>query len=239
MKAVDRAARNGAKKIGFFFHFGHFDASCGERLLGFRHQHFGHEQRAWGSHDHSGEKMLGFYAEGDVGGHDAAGNVGHAAGHHYHEFGFCELIQKGTDGEGGLGLAHEDAGGDVERFRAAGAHDAGHEPGGDANDQLHDAEVIKERKKSGDENNCGQHLKGKKKVFRGSSETGSGSRGQAELAEDKLRAVKGVAKEQINVIARLFKKVTSNGETQHKHGEGELQSETPEHGFELDGPAIG
>ena len=155
-------------------------------------------------------KMLGFDAEGDVGGHDAAGNVGHAAGHHDHQLGFCELIQKRADGEGGFGLAHEDAGGDVERFRAAGAHDAGHDPGGSANDELHDADVIEKRKKSGDENDRGQDLESKNEVLRRSGETGIGSRGQAELAKDKLRAVKSVAEKQIDVVSGLFKKIAAN-----------------------------
>ena len=56
MKAVHGAARNGAEKIGFFFHFGHFDAAGRERLLGFRHEHFGHEQGARRGHDDGGEQ---------------------------------------------------------------------------------------------------------------------------------------------------------------------------------------
>src|ERR1700722_202111 len=239
MKAVDSAARNGAEEIGFFIHFGHFDAARGERLFGFRHEHFSHEQRARGGHDDRGKKMLGFDAEGDVGSHDAAGDVSHAAGHHDHQLRSCELVQKRTDGERGFGLAHEDAGRYVERFRAAGAHDASHDPSGDANDELHDADVIEERKKSGDENNCGQNLEGEKKVFWRSGETRSGSGGQAEFAQDKLRTVKRVAEEQIDVVARLFKKVAADGEAQYENGKGELQAKAPEHSFELDGFAIG
>ena len=63
------------------------------------------------------------------------------------------------------------------------AHERGvTKPGGDSNDELHDTDVIEQRKKSSDENNRGQNLEGKKKVFWGSGETGSGSRGQAEFA---------------------------------------------------------
>src|SRR6266436_5178 len=219
MKAVDSTARNGAEEIGFFFHFGHFDAARGERLFGFRHEHFCHKQRTWGSHDNRGEKMLGFDAEGDVGGHDAAGDMGHAASHDDHQLGFCELVQKGTDSERGFGLAHENTCGDVERFRAAGAHDASHDPSGDPNDKLHDPYVIEEREKSGDENNRRQHLKCKNKMLGGSGKTGSRSGRQAELAKDKLGAVKSVAEEQIDVVAGLFKKVAADGETQNKDGE--------------------
>ena len=92
MKAVDRAARDGAEKIGVLLHFGHFNAAGSERLLGFGHEHFGHEQSARRGHDDGGEKMLGFDAKGNVGGHDAAGDMSHAARHDDHELGFCELI---------------------------------------------------------------------------------------------------------------------------------------------------
>src|SRR5271165_2087430 len=155
VKSVDCTARNGAEKIGFFFHFGHFHAASGKRLLSLGNEHLGHKQRAGGGHDDGGEKMLGFDTERDVGRHDAAGDVGHAAGHYHHQLGLCELIQERADGERSFGLPHEDAGGNVERFSAAGSHHAGHNPGGDANDNLHDADVVEQREKSGDENNCG------------------------------------------------------------------------------------
>src|SRR5579859_530060 len=183
--------------------------------------------------------MLGFDPEGDVRGHDAAGDVGHAAGHHDHQFGFRKLIQKRPDGEGSFRLAHEDAGGHVEGLRAAGAHDARHDPGGSANDELHDADVIEQREKSGDENNRGENLESKNEVFRRSGETGRSRGGQAELAKDKLRAVKGVAEEQIDVVSGLFKKIAARGEAQNKNGERKLQAETPKHSFEFDGLAIG
>ena len=56
MQAVDRAAGDGAENIGFFFHGRHFDAAGGERLLGFRDEHFGHEQSAGRGHDDGGEQ---------------------------------------------------------------------------------------------------------------------------------------------------------------------------------------
>src|SRR5438034_11282658 len=46
----------------------------------------------------------------------------------HHEFGLGELGKKGANGEWGFGLAHEDAGGNVKGFRAAGTHHASHDP---------------------------------------------------------------------------------------------------------------
>ena len=97
------------------------------------------------------------------------------------------LVQKRADGERSFRLAHEDAGGDVERFRAAGAHDVRHDPGDGANDELHDADVIEKREKRGDEDDRGQHLERKNKMLRRSSESWTCSRGQTQLAKHKLR----------------------------------------------------
>jgi len=96
-------------------------------------------------------------------------NMGHAAGHYAHEFGLGELGKKRADGERGFGLAHEDAGGDVERFCPAGAHDAGHQPRGGADDQLHDADVVEHGEKRGDEDDRWKHLEGERKTERESS----------------------------------------------------------------------
>ncbi len=63
-------------------------------------------------------------------------------------------------------LAHEDAGGDVQRFRAACAHQSRHHARGHLDDELHDAEVIEHREKRGDENNRRQHLKREEKSHR-------------------------------------------------------------------------
>src|ERR1700687_4977265 len=148
-------------------------------MVGFGDQHFGHEQSAWGGHDHGGEKMLGVRAaDADVGGHHAAGNVGHAAGHHGHQLGLGEFRQKRADGERRFGLAHEDAGGHVERLRAAGAHDGSHHPGGGTNDELHHAQVIEHGKKGGDEDDGGKHLEGEDQAEAGV--------GFTDFAEDKL-----------------------------------------------------
>ena len=67
-----------------------------------------------------------------------------------------ERVRSGRNGRmvtGASVCAHENAGRDVERFRSAGAHHPGHDPGGKLNDELHDPEVIKKhREKRADEN---------------------------------------------------------------------------------------
>ena len=60
MQAVDRAARNRAEEISSLC----LDRrplctrARGERLLGFRHEHLRHQQRARRGHDHGGQQML-------------------------------------------------------------------------------------------------------------------------------------------------------------------------------------
>ena len=63
------------------------------------------------------------------------------------------------NGKRRFSLAHEDGCRDVQRFRAAHAHQAVHDPGHALDDDLHHAKVIQQRKKSGDKNNGRQHLK--------------------------------------------------------------------------------
>jgi hypothetical protein len=83
----------------------------------------------------------------------------HPAGHHGHEFRARQIGQKRPDGYRRFRLSHENTGRDVERFRAAGAHHPGHNPGGDPNDELHDSEVIEHSEKRADENDGRQYLK--------------------------------------------------------------------------------
>ena len=64
------------------------------------------------------------------------------------------------DGERRFGLAHEDAGRHVERFGAARAHHLLHHDGHAAHHPLHDAQVVENGEKRGDEDDDGQHLEG-------------------------------------------------------------------------------
>ena len=230
MQAVHRASRNGAEKIRFLFHFWHFHAARGERLLGFRHKHFRHQQSARRGHDHRGQKMLRFDAEGDVRGHDAARDVRHAAGHDHHQFGLRKFIEKGADGQRSFGLPHEDAGGDVQGFRAARAHHARHDPRGAANDELHYADMIEQRKKSSDENNRRQNLKSEYEVLRRIL--------NAQFAKNKLRTVERVAQKQIDVVASDLKYFPAQIKTQNEKSERDLQAKSPENRLKTDGFSI-
>ena len=91
--------------------------------------------------------------------HDSAGDVGHAAGHYGHEFRVREIGKKWPDGHRRFCLPHEDAGRDIERFRAAGAHHSGHDPGRTRMMSCMMPIVIKHGEKRADENNRRQHLK--------------------------------------------------------------------------------
>ena len=212
VQAVHSAASDGAENVGFFLRGRHLDAASGERVLGFGDQHLGHEQSAGGGHDHGGQQMLGVRAtDTDVGGHHATGNVRHAAGHDGHQFGFGELRKKWADGEGRFGLAHENAGGDVERFRAAGAHDDGHQPGGAANDELHHAQVVKHGKKGSDKNDGGEHLEGEDQAQVGI--------GFAEFAEDERGADIGKVEQVLRAVAGFLKQPLAGFDTEYEKAE--------------------
>src|ERR1700723_2218012 len=85
----------------------------------------------------------------------------------------------------------------------------------------------------------GRTWKAKRKCSGEAAKPGGGSRRRAEFAKDKLRAIKRIAEQQIDVVAGFFKKVAADGEAQNKNGKRELQAKAPENGFELDGLAIG
>ena len=114
----------------FFFVlvFGHHDAACGLGLLGFGHEHFRNENRPGSRHNDGAQHVPRFGAEGEVGRHDRARNVCHAAGHDCHQLRVGQVGQERADGHRRFGLAHENAGGDVERLGAADAHDPRHQP---------------------------------------------------------------------------------------------------------------
>ena len=72
-----------------------------------------------------------------------------------------------ADGERGLGLAHEDGGGDIHAFSAGDAHGLEHDPGQAADDDLHEADVVEHGEEGGDEDDGGQHLEGEDGAERG------------------------------------------------------------------------
>ena len=174
--------------------------------------------------------MLRFDTESDIRGHDPAGDMGHAAGHHHHQFGFCEFIQKRPDGQRGLGLSHEDARRDIQRFRPARPHDARHDPSGDADNQLHHADVVEQREKCRDEYDCGEHLKGERESHGGNF--------FADFAKDKFGANVGVAEQLVDVKTRGLKDVPSDFKSQDEEGKGHLQAQSPENGLQADRLAI-
>ena len=174
--------------------------------------------------------MLSLDAKSDVGRHDATGNVGHPAGHDAHQFRFCEFAEKWPDCEWRLRLSHEDTGGNVERLRAARAHHPRHDPSGSANDELHYANVVQERKKSSDENDGGEYLKGE-----GEAEQRSFL---SDFAENEFRANVGKTQQAVHCCPGGLKDSAANIKAQNKEGKGNLQAESPENGFQPDGLAF-
>ncbi len=142
--------------------------------------------------------------------------MSHAAGHHGHEFRACQIRQKRPDGYRRFRLSHENTGRDVERLRTAGAHHPRHDPGGNLNDELHDAEVIEHSEKRADENDGRQYLKGKIEAEMGTL--------LPEIAENKLRADIRVAKQTADGVAGFLKNPPPGVDSQHTYGKGELQT---------------
>ena len=118
--------------------------------------------------------------------------MGHAGGHDGHELGACGSGEEGADGERGLGLSHEDAGGDVGGLGAGGSHGALHDPGDGADDLLHEADVVEQSEEGGDEDDGGKD---------GEGEDGERIAGSAQRAEDHGGAVNGVAEQACNSVA--------------------------------------
>ncbi len=115
LAAVDGAPGDGGDEVfvSVLFIGRHVDGAGGGGDLRLGDEHLCDENGAGGGHDDGGEEVLGVDAEEDVCRHDAAGDVSHARGHDGHQFGAGGSGQEGADGEGGFGLTHEDAGGDV------------------------------------------------------------------------------------------------------------------------------
>ena len=136
-----------------------------------------------------------------------------------------------TDGEGRFGLAHENAGGDIERFRAAGAHQAGHDTRGLLDDELHHTVVIKQRENGGDEDDGGQDLE--------SEEETHGRAFFSQVAEDELRAEEGEIEDPVHAGACLLENPLAVGPIDDEISKDDLQAEAPGDGFPADGAAIG
>ena len=96
--------------------------------------------------------MAGLDAHPGVDGEHAAGDGGHTANHHRHNFAAGHAGEVGLDDQRRFGLAHEDICGAAEAFAAAGAHDALHHPRHPLHDFLQNAEVIEQAGNDGDEN---------------------------------------------------------------------------------------
>src|SRR5271156_1546223 len=230
-ETVHGAAGERAEGVGVAFQRREFHFAGGYGHFGFGDHHFGKQDCAGGGHDHGGEDMFGFDTVGDVGGHHAAGNVRHTAGHDGHQFRLRHFGQIGANGEGRLGLAHEDAGSDVERFGAAGAHEAGHDARGLFDDELHHAVVIKHGEDGGDKNDSGQDLEGEEEAH--------GRAFFSEVAEDELGAEEGEIEDPVYGGASLLEYPLAVGPIDDEIGEDDLQAEAPGDGFPADGAAIG
>ena len=231
MASVDGAAGDSGDEVLVFVFFvgGHLDGACGGRDFGFRDEHLGDEDGAGCGHNDGGEKVFGVYAEEDVGGHDATGDVGHAGGHDGHEFGAGGSGEEGTDGKGSFGLAHEDAGGDVGGFGSAGAHSALHDPGDDLDDLLHETDVIEDGEEGADEDDGGKD---------GEGEDAEGALGIAERAEDERGAVGGVTQKTGDEAGDGGEDGLPVGPFDDEEGEDDLQAETPGYRAPLDGAAV-
>ena len=122
-----------------------FDSARRGRKTGLGNHHFRQHQRGRCGHDDGGKQMADLdVRDQNVRRHHRAGDVRHAAGHHGEQLAFRHRRQKRADGEWRFGLAHEDAGGDVHGFRAAGAEDPLHHDGHGPHQNLHHAQVVED-----------------------------------------------------------------------------------------------
>src|SRR5580658_117886 len=83
-EAIYGTAGERAEGVGVAFEGRHVHFAGSNGHFGFGDHHFREQDCAGGGHNHGGEDMVGFAAVSDVGGHHAAGNVRHAAGHDGH-----------------------------------------------------------------------------------------------------------------------------------------------------------
>ena len=119
-----------------------------------------------------------------------------------------------ANGERSFGLAHENTGGNVQRFRPARAH-ADHDLGHLADDELHHAVVIEHGEERRDENHRGQNLEGEDHSQRSAL--------SAQFAEYQLRAGEGILQKLFDAVSGKFQQIASKVEAQHEEGKQELQ----------------
>ena len=207
-------------------------------------EHLGHHERAGRRHDHRGQQVLRLDAEGDVCGHDAAGDVGHARGHHRHQLGLRHPAEIGANRQRRLGLAHENAGGDVQRLGAARAHHAVHHHREQPDHHLHQAEVVQDREQGGDEDDRRQDLKGEDDAVLGpgfAERTGHHLRPHgpvAQRAEHHRRADGRVVEQLPDPVPQPLERALAKVGLEHHQGEQHLQAEPPRHDASLDGATI-
>jgi len=200
--------------------------------FGFRDEHFGDKDGAGRGHDDGGQQMPWLDSLGDVHGHDAAGDVGHAAGHDDHQFAARGFGEERPDGERGFGLAHEDGGGHVHALRAGDAHGLEHDPGHGADDDLHDAYVVEHGEKGGDKDDGGQNLEGEDGAQR--------TIGQAQSsAEEDFGAGIGGGEHGFHHVPGPGHELLSVVEAQHEKGKDQLQTQSPGDGAPADMFAVG
>ncbi len=212
----------------FFFIAEGIHGAFGLRTPGFRHHHFGQQDGSGRGHDDRSEQVLGLDAAENIGAHDTAGDMRHAGRHDDHQLRFGHRRQKRTNGQRRFGLSHEDAGRDVERLHAAGAHQPGHDAGRDADDELHHAVVIKDGEERGNKNDGRQNLEGEiKAVFRVLD---------AQLAEDELRAGKRIAEQAIDGLSGHGQRAPAVFEFEHQKSEEDLQPESGDDGSAAGSP---
>ena len=129
-----------------------------------------------------------------------------------------------------IGLAHEDAGGNVGGFGSGCSHGALHDPGDDLDDLLHETDVVHDGEEGGDEDDGGKD---------GEGEDGDGAFGVAECSEDERGAIGGMAEEAGDDPGDGSENVLAVGPLDDEEGEDDLQAKTPGNGAPTDGAAVG
>ena len=106
----------------------------------------------------------------------------------------------------------------------------------DADDELHDAEVVEDGEERGDEDDGGQHLEGEETGV----ESGADFRGlRGEVAKDEGGSGEGVAEELVDAGSGGVEDALAEGPLEDHEGEEDLQAETPDDGAPADGAAVG
>ncbi len=139
--------------------------------------------------------------------------------------------KKGTNREWSFGLAHYDRGRHVERLRTAGPHRLLHHSGDHANQKLHDAEVVQNGEKSGDEDDGRQHLEGEDKTETGVLRPG--------FSKDKARAREGAGEQTLGAFSGLCDRQLSPPHLGHQDGKKHLQRDSRGHHAPANGFAVG